>query len=162
MIMEKVEEVYNIRPLIRSCSKLGFFFNERTRHSYAQPRRESVIYSPLCNQRTISAVEKLDHICIPLKYVTVQILMYLFLQHAIRFPQYINVEKSRSRSCGILIDKGIVLRCLTQTTLRLYRGAQFYCWRKQQCPENTINLPQVTDKLYHIMCYRLHLTICRI
>ena len=94
--MEKVEQVYNIRPLIRSCSNLGFFFKERTRHSYVYPRRESVIYFPLYNQRTISAVEKLDHMCIPLKYVTVQILKYLFLQHAIRFPQYINVEKSRN------------------------------------------------------------------
>jgi uncharacterized membrane protein len=57
---------------------------------------------------------------------------------------------------------GLGLLCFTPLSaiFQLYRGGQFYWWKKTEYPEKNNDLPQVADKLFHTMpsmVYRVHL-----
>jgi len=48
----------------------------------------------------------------------------------------------------------MVFNATFNNILAIYRGSQFYWWRKPAYPEIPSDPSQVTDKLYHIMLYR--------
>ena len=51
----------------------------------------------------------------------------------------------------------MVLTPLFISIFPLYRGGQFYWWKKPERPEKTTDMPRVTDKFYLIMLYGVHL-----
>jgi hypothetical protein len=68
-------------------------------------------------------------------------------------------KKPPPRFCQNFASKSMavteLLWCLTLllALFHLYCGRQFYWWGKPEYLEKTNDLPQATDKLYHIMLY---------
>ena len=51
--------------------------------------------------------------------------------------------------------------CLTPLSaiFQLYLGGQLFWWKKPEYPVKTTDMSQASDKLYHIMLYRLKLAL---
>ena len=58
----------------------------------------------------------------------------------------------RGYGCAIVFNA-------TFNNIQLYRGGQYYWWRKREYPEKIPDLSQVTDNLKHIMLHLVHLLI---
>jgi hypothetical protein len=91
-----------------------------------------------------------------------QLMRLMFSQHvSMEIRMLAGVLSSACHNCSgfflyTLVWFGLWGLSSPTTIFKLYRGDQFYWWRKLEWSYKTTDLSQVTDKLHHIMLHRIH------
>ena len=96
---------------------------------------------------------------------------YLSYKYMVLTYPWVNINETLRKDLLILIywSSGLIsvylqrlwLRSLTplSTIFQLLRGGQLYLSKQSEYQEKTMDLPQVTNKLYHIILYRAYLAM---